>query len=160
MFSPVSNHRPGRRRGRLVAGISIIEVLVAGIVLSVTLTGLIGLFAFALDLTASTDEASIGYNIARRRLEEIRALGFKYAQEGTTIRYYDLNGNNEHVNEDTSTIYQSTVTITSDRFSYNAFSNTFEPADSALRTVVVSVVLFNTGEEVARVATYLARSGI
>lgn len=142
------------------SGFSLIEVLVAAVVLGLSLTAMVGMFFFSQNLTALTDDSTTSYNLARQQVESIKALGFKYAPEGTSTAYVDRAGLNPVATQDANSYYRVVTVITSDRFAYNATTNTYSVADLALRTVTVTVTRLNDNRQLSLLATYLTRSGV
>lgn len=146
-----------RRRGA-----SLIEVLVATIILSVCLSAILGLASFAFNITGQSDERSIAYAVGRDAIELVRTQGFDYAvggtgADGSETFYYDRDG--VKLGSSTGAEYSATITVTSD-VSETTADGSVRPTDQAIRTVIVVVVRLSTGQEVHREGTMLARSGV
>lgn len=145
---------------RLRRGTTFIEVLMASLILSICLLAVVSLFTFSFNLTLRHDRTSIGYNIARKRIETVRQMSFKYAPEGTVTFYYNASGSNESTAPFTGAVYRATQTISSSQYEYNSSNVIIGWADSCLRTVTVTVTYIPTSAQIAKTGTYLARSGV
>lgn len=149
------------KRGRaLRSGFSLLEVLVAAAVMGISLTALVGFFFFAQNLTDMTDDGSTANNLARKQVETIRALGFKFAPEGTLTAYVNRSGGNAASTQQGDSYFRIDTVIASDRLAYNASTNTYSVADLALRTVTVRVTRLADNRQFANLGTYLCRSGV
>ncbi len=140
-----------RRRSR---GFTLVEVLIASAVVGTCIAAIVSMWAFAFSLTAQADRQSIGYNIGRRALEEVKQTGFQDTVEGTTTYYYDKVGANRSTTQTASHDYSVAIVVATD------VMNGANPAPSALRTVTVTTRFLSTGATVYQCTTYLARAGI
>lgn len=148
---------PRRHRRQLRSGITFIEVMIAGLLMSVGIMGLVSMWAFSFNMTVRTDDKGVAYCLGRRALEQVKFNTFKTAAEGTYTYYYD--GNQAAVSS-TAARYRVTVSVVSDQVkSGTAGVAGAQPADAALRTVTVTVQLHTSGEVLYQTATYLVRAG-
>ncbi len=155
----MSRHGHGWRRRRCQAGISIVELLVAGLLLSMGLAACVKLWMFSYLVTTDTDKVGISYNLGRQALEQVRASGFTGASEGATIAYYS--GAPALVGSSTGAAYKVTTTIVSTAVSSGTAGSTGAvPSSSALRTVNVSVQDVSNTTTLYSTHTYLTRGGI
>lgn len=138
-------------------GATLIEGLVAALIIGVAIMGLMSLWSFSTALSVKSDRDAIGYNIARRGLEKARALGFNAMPEGATIYYYDINGENEST-VNSNHRYRLTITVTSDRM--GSQGGVPQVASDALRTVVIAVVDLSNNATVETAGTTLVRGGV
>ena len=148
------------RSRSLKGGLSFVEILAAAAIIGVSLTALIGLFFFGQNMVDNSDDVAVGVNLARQRIEIYRALGFRYAPEGAMNLYYDRSALNPTVSQGSSSYFHLNGNVSSDRLEYNASLNAYYPNDLALRTVTVTVTRVSDGRIMAKLVTYLARSGI
>lgn len=139
-------------------GTTLIEVLIASMILVVGLMGLTGLWAYAETLTVDTDEIAIAYNLGRQALEQVKVAGFTQAPEGTTVAYY--NANQGAATSGTARYTVATGVVSSAVASGTAGSSGATPSQSALRTVTVSVRRGNAGRLLYATNTYLVGHGI
>lgn len=146
-------------------GITFIEVLVASLLASIAIMGIVQLWTFSYNMTASTDSEGVGYNLARQALEAARQAGHTYLSEGSTIQYYDKDGN--LLNNETGAKYKVTTTVESDIFVTDSNGNPIlddgghkQAAENSLRTVTASVVDLTSGQVVQTSGCELARRGV
>lgn len=149
-----ANLRRRRRRG-----VTIVETLVASLILGTGLAAVVSMWYASYSMSNQTDTKGIAYAIGRHALEEVKETGFRYAMEGTTNLYYDSGGANESTAQGTSSIYQVTTTITSDKLSTSSTGSQI-PADDALRTVVLTVTYLPKTQTLYSTGTFLVRSGL
>lgn len=153
----MSHVRPAlHRRGRLRRhrAFTLIEVLVASVVVGTCIAGIVSMWAFTYGLTAKADIQSVAYNIGRRALEEAKQTGFQDSTEGTTTVYYSKQGDGRSTTVTASSVYSVTTTVATDVMSGAA------PASNGLRTVTVTVSVLNPASTAYQCSTYLARAGI
>ena len=146
-------------------GITFIEVLVASLLASIAIMGIVQLWTFSYNMTASTDSEGVAYNLARQALEAARQAGHTYLSEGSTVDYYDKDGN--LLNSADGARYNVTTTVDSDIFVTDSGGNPIlddgghkQAAADSLRTVTADVVDLKTGEVVQSSGCELARRGI
>jgi type II secretory pathway pseudopilin PulG len=140
-------------------------VLVASLLASIAIMGIVQLWTFSYNMTASTDSEGVAYNLARQALEAARQEGHTYLSEGSTIDYYDMDGN--LLNSSTGAKYKVTTTVASDVFVTDSGGTPILDdyghklaAGNSLRTVTASVVDLTTGQVVQSSGCELARRGI
>lgn len=142
-------------------GVTFVEVLVAACILTTSLAAIISLWSFSYNMTMSTNDQVIGYNLARQTLEWIQATGFYNTVEAPAsapiVHYFDSSSTNRD-SQTSQARYKVTTTVISDHTV--AGSNPVQPATNALRAVTVTVTLVATGQQLYQTATYLARGGI
>jgi prepilin-type N-terminal cleavage/methylation domain-containing protein len=144
----------GRRPSSRQRGFTLIEVLVASVVVGVCLAGIVSMWSFAFTLGAKSTSKTTGYSIGRRALEEVKQTGFQDTTEGTTTVYYDSSGGSKSTALASNHAFTVTTVVSTD------VMNGSVPASSALRTVTVTVTQRSTGTTVFTSSTYLARAGI
>jgi type II secretory pathway pseudopilin PulG len=140
---------------RTVKGATIIECLVASIIVAVGIMGVMALWGFSMDLTVTSDERAVAYNVVRRSIERVKSQGFKNAPEGTSVLYYDASGGGESASRG-SLRYSATIVVTSS--AYN--TGTTNPADNSIRTVVTTVRRLSDNKVLEIGGTYLVRGGL
>ena len=148
-----SPHKCLRRR----RGFSMIEVLVAALIVSVSLAAMISTWYVSMNMTTATSDQGIAYNLARQTIEQIKGTGFSNTAEapaGTpVIHYYD----GSEVNKDSTPSaarYKVSTTVVSSALVSGS------PDPFALRTVTVTVTLYPAGTVLCQCATSLTRGGI
>jgi len=145
---------PNTKRNRRQSGITMVEVLVAGIVLVTSVVALIQFMYVNFALTAKANYISTGYTMARTAVEYVREQGFTNAAEGTTTVYYDANATYPpSTSQVSSSVYSCSTLIASDQL------NGSTPAPTALRKVTVTVTLLSSGLIVYQTTTALADYG-
>jgi Tfp pilus assembly protein PilV len=141
-------------------GASFIELLMAGLILTIGLMALVQIWTFSFRVTTNSDDLSNGYTLGSQRMESIRVQGFASAPEGATTLYYD--GNQNAVAENSaSKRYRVTTTIVSDFVSSGtAGQSGAVPADNALRTVTIAVTRLVDSYALYSTSTYLVKEGV
>ncbi len=130
---------------------TLIEALVATLIVSVSLMALVTLWRFGFDLTSKTDDVGVACNVARHEMERVKLQGFDNAQDGTTTTYYTAQGAAQ-TGPGASNRFQATTTVTT----YGAY-----PSYDATRTVTITVVsLLPTPVTLYHTGTELTKSGI
>lgn len=149
--------RQNRRTGR--RGMSLVEVLVAALILGVSLAAMVGLWYFSANMTASAEDTAVAYNLARKAIEGAKETGFFNTPEASTstpvTHYYDAS---ESLQDGTPSAARYRVTTSVVSSSYASGSTTV-PANNATRTVIVTVFLSSNGSALYSTGTYLVRSG-
>jgi prepilin-type N-terminal cleavage/methylation domain-containing protein len=145
-------------------GVSLIESLVAALIMGICLMGVVALWTFSHNITTNHDQTSVGYNLARRGMELVKQQGFKmaeYSSSSPLVYYYlsDGTGETPFPSGNVTYGYKSTITVVSDRMDVNVSTGVKKPSDSALRTVTVIVTSLPDNKERARVASLLVRGG-
>lgn len=145
-----------RRRQR---GITFVELLVAGLILSIGFMGIVQTWVYSFNVTTASDDSAIAYNLGRQAVERAKESGFTAAAEGTATNYYD--GNQVLQGSSAGSRYTVTTAISSDVMSSGTSGQTGGvAAQSALRTVAVTVTLTSDGTTLYTTTTYLCRAGI
>jgi len=70
-------------------GLTLVELLVALVIMGVVLGGLVGLWTFGFNATRQSQDVGVGYNIARLEIEKVRTIGFLLQPEGARTTGYD-----------------------------------------------------------------------
>jgi Tfp pilus assembly protein PilV len=152
---------PGTRR-QSRRGTTLIELLVAGLLLAIGMMGLVNTWVFSFNVTTNTDNSAIAYSLGRFAIERVKMSGFHptTSNEGTTDAYY--NGNQVSVASNaTNCRFRVTTSVVSDQVaSGTAGVAGAVPADGALRTVTITVRLQPAGTTLYTTTTYMARAGI
>lgn len=150
---------PGKNR-QSRQGATLVEVLVAALLLSIGLMGLLNTWVFSYNVTTNTDNSAIAYSLGRFALERVKMTGFYATAEGSTDAYYS--GNEVSVASNASNVrFRVTTSVTSDQVaSGTAGVAGAVPADNALRTVTITVRLQPAGTVLYQTNTYLARAGV
>jgi Tfp pilus assembly protein PilV len=130
-----------------------IETLVATVIVTVAMLGSVGIFMSTATLTSRTTEASIAATLARRGIEEAKNLGFANIPEGSTVRYYDVNGLGGATSTSTTDRYKVVTSVTSDSITGGVVAQT------ALRTVIVTVQRKADNSTLETTGTYFAWGG-
>jgi prepilin-type N-terminal cleavage/methylation domain-containing protein len=131
-------------------GFSLVEVLVALLLLAVVLGGMLSLWSFGFNATRHSQRIAVGYNIGRRQVERVRAIGFAFMPEGPQCGGFTSLGD-----------------PTDGRPQYVAALEMYTLPDSAgeinarcLRRLKVTVTEYATGEQVFDTDTYLTQGGL
>ena len=143
------------RKARRNSGFSLIEVLVAGLIISTSVVGMMQFAIVDFGLTSKSISMSAACTVGRSAIEAVRLAGFANAVEGTQTTYYDSNGSYPPATTSSSlSTFAAQTTIVSDLL------NGSTPAPGALRTVTVTVSLISTGQVVYQTYTTLASGGV
>lgn len=156
----------GYRRRR--SGMSLLEVLIAMLIIGVSIASMLSLWYFAYNMSYQSDIKCVGYNIGRRTIERFREATWNVVPEGASCLfnpangqyvatlYYDGSGGGESTTQGTSQ-YKVTAVVTTDKWTTDT-----PPviAGDALRAVDVTVTRLADSSVVFRTGTYLVRSGI
>ena len=144
-----------RRRGT-----SFIEVMVAGIIISIGVMALVSMWTFSYRMTMKNEDTGMSYVLARQATEAARIQGFSSAPEGSSTTYY-TGGFATTTDASSTARYRVTTAITSSAVSSGTIGQAGAgPATTAIRTVNVTVSLKSTNEVMHRMATYLVSGGI
>ena len=147
---------PMRRTRR---GITFVELLVAALLMSIGVMGLVGTWAFSYRVTEKTDSVGMSYNVGRMVLEQYKLMGFS-APEGPAAFYY--NGDGQGVSSTSSARrYRVDVQITSDVVnSGTAGQSGAVPNQYALRDLTINVIYLPSGETLWQTHTRRVKAGI
>ncbi len=152
----MKKHRTRKR----VLGITLVELLIAALLLAIGLMGLINAWVFSFNITTASDDLGVAYNLGRYAMEQVKMNGFYAQPEGTVTTYYD-GTQNQVAQTSASNRYTVTVSVVSDAVkSGTAGQAGAVPADNALRTVNITVKLSGTNTVLFQTGTYLVRAGI
>lgn len=132
-------------------GLTFIELLVALLLLAIALIGLVGLWAFGLNVTAHSQDMGAAYNVARQEIERARNVGFLLLPEGSWTADYDGLGNptSDPVPHFTATCQVTTIPDA------NGEINT-----GCVRTLTVQVSARDRGGPLFETTTYFTRGGL
>jgi len=142
------------------SGFTLMEVLIASLLATVVLMGLVRLWQFSYGMTLATDDRGVAYNLARQAIEKIRTTGFAHTAEGASTRYFGGDGLNETQNPTADSRYRMNIVVTTDRFITNTQTGAQEPAPLALRQVGIQVLVYPSGTVLHTTGCTLSRSGI
>jgi Tfp pilus assembly protein PilV len=143
-----------RRRER---GVTFVELLVAGLLLSIGLMALVNVWSYSFFVTGKSDDSAIAYNLGRQTIERVKTSGFSSALEGAETNYYD--GDQVLQASPAGGRFVVTTNISSDMMQTGTSGQSGGVAGSAaLRSVTVSVS--SGGTTLYQTSTYLCRAGI
>jgi uncharacterized protein (TIGR02598 family) len=131
-------------------GLTLVELLVALVIMGVVLGGLLGLFSFGFNATRQSQDMGAGYNIARLEIEKVRTVGFMLQAEGTQTTGYD--GNGQPTEGSPHFLATTTVHTLPDA---NGQINT-----GCLREVTVEVISKDDLQPVFTTTSYLTKGGV
>src|SRR6185437_3642779 len=81
------------KRGR--RGETLVEVLVAALIVGVCIASLVSLWSFSFMTTRDSDDQDIAYTLARNAIETVKQTGFAFTPEAPAsapvVHYYDSN---------------------------------------------------------------------
>lgn len=140
-------------------GFTIINALVASLIVATCLGGMVSMFYFSINMTRQSDEVSVAYSLARQAMEQVKETGFANTAESVSpsYTYFDNNGNLQS-QKSASTHFQLGITVVSSS-TVNG-SNPVQPSPAALRTVTITVTNVSNNQQICQMNTYLARAGI
>ncbi len=162
-------------------GFTLIEVLIAALIVGFSLASLVSLWYFSYQQVRSSDATGMAYEIARTEIEQIKETGFNYQQTTTTTstwtvtwsHYYDTQGNlDTSANPPSATdAYQAAVTLAvaspDSSQAISSFTQTADtssivylPSNNALIQVTVTITEVKTGRVLYQTGVFLARSGV
>ncbi|RYG32222.1 type II secretion system protein [bacterium] len=148
-MEPIDKNPPKRRSRR--RGITLIETMAAALIVTISMTGTVAVFFAVSTMTNRTSQSSVAVSIARRRIEEVRKLGFRTADlpDGTTTLYYDMNGNGGVTTKTSAHAFSATTVVSTDG-----------TGNAALRTVIVTIRRLSDNAVIETTGTYLAWGGV
>ena len=142
-------------------GFSMIEALVASLIVGMSLAAMVSTWYVAFNMSTSTNDQGIACNLARQTIEQIKGTGFSNTAEAPAVspvvHYFDGNQGNQDATPTAARYKVSTTVISSATI---AGSNPTLPDNFALRTVTVTVTLSAKGTVLCQYVTYLTRGGI
>ena len=131
-------------------GLTLVRVLVALVLLAVVLGGMMSLWSFGFNTTRHSQRVAAGYNVARREVERLRAVGFALVPEGPQCSGYDALGHpTAGVPQYVASLEMYTLPDSAGRISV-----------SCLRHLKVTVTHYTSGERVFDTDTYFAQGGL
>jgi Tfp pilus assembly protein PilV len=142
-----------RTASRLRRGVTLVETLIASLIVTITLFGAVALFGAAYTQNNLTAEDSIAAAIAKREIEEAKNLGFLNLPEGETTSYFDAYGEGGGTTKLATSVYAATLDVDSTALSGSA------PTTAALRVVTVTVKRASDNAVLETTGTYLAWGG-
>jgi type II secretory pathway pseudopilin PulG len=152
-------------KNRRRKGITIIDTLVAVLIMTVAMVGSIGIFFAASTMTTNTETNTLAESLARWSIEQAKSQGFDWCStstagtensapcDGTTTAYYNNLG--AALPNSTGAVFSVTTTVAS-----NPAPSGGVVSQSALRTVTVTVNDTATGKTLLTTATYLTWGGV
>ena len=141
-------------------GTTLIEILVAVLILSVSIMAMVGVWQTNMKLTEKHADASMSYILGRRVMEQIKLMGFRVVPEGQTVLFYDANGGQVSNTQTDEHKFMVTIDVLSDKVSVNGTTGEVRPAAEAIRDVKVTVVRIPGNLEERVTGTQLVRSGV
>ncbi len=131
-------------------GLSLIKLLVALLLLAVVLGGMMSLWPFGFNTTRHSQRVAVGYNIARREVERLRAVRFPFVPEGPQCGGYDALGHpTTGAPQYVASLQMYTLPDSSGQINL-----------SCLRRLKVTVTHYRTGERVFDTDTYFTQGGL
>ncbi|MCW5943382.1 MAG: type II secretion system protein [Fimbriimonadaceae bacterium] len=144
-------------KSRRRRGATIIEGLVAAVVLALSLAGMVSMWSFTVQASSSTDRLGVSYTLARQVMEQAKILGFQNLPEGVTTTYFDANGLSMGA---TGAKYTVTRTVTTANPVYlTHVQSGAQTLIGGVRTVTVFVDAAVGSAEDYRLTSYLVNSG-
>ncbi len=137
-----------RARIRRQRGLTLIEALVAALIVGVSLTALMSAWLYSFHMTRRTDELTVAYNLGRMSVERMRAMGYFYADPRGMPEWWDVNMQPSGV---TGAYYRVVTTITTGRDAALPQYN--------LKQIEVVVQRVSDRAELFRTQTYLTWGG-
>jgi Tfp pilus assembly protein PilV len=134
------------RRGE--RGLTLIEALIATLIVGVSLMALMSAWLYSFNMTRSTDELTVSYNLGRIGVERMRAMGYFYADPNGMPEWWDAN---MQPTTQQNASYRVVTTITTGRDASRSQYN--------LKQIEVVVVRVSDGAELFRTQTYLTWGG-
>jgi len=146
--------RPNQR------GFTFVELLVAAMLMSISLMALVNIWAFSYRMTADNDDRGIAYNIGRITIETVKVAGFTNAVEGSTTTYYDAYEAVRATAASPARFRVVTSIVSSAVKSGTIGAAGAVPADTAYRTVTITVTRLTDSKTLYTTGSYLVRAGI
>jgi prepilin-type N-terminal cleavage/methylation domain-containing protein len=132
-------------------GLTLVELLVALLLVGVALGALVALWPLGFTTTQRSQDIGVGYNVARQEIERAKNMGFLLLPEGTWTTAYDGLGN-PTASENPHFIATTSVQTIPDAYG--------EVHSRCLRVLHVEVDERDVSDPVFVSTTYLARGGI
>ncbi len=132
-------------------GLTLIELLVALLLIGVAVAGLVALWPFGFTMTRLSQDLGVGYNVARQEMERAKNIGYLVLPEASWTAGYDGLGN-PTADEDPHYTATASVTTIPDEAG--------EVHSRCLRVFYVRVVARDMTDAVFETTVYFARGGI
>lgn len=132
-------------------GISLIELLVALLLLALAISGLVVLWGFGFNTTAHSRDIGVAYSVARQEIESARGMGYMLLPEGSWTVGYDGEG---HPTAEANPRFTATCTGATIPLP------TGEIDSRCLRTLTVQVMARGRPGPVFETTTYFTRGGV
>jgi len=98
-----------RRNGSHANGVTLIELLIAALIVTIVAAGAVSSWSISSKMPATLRSTEISSRLAVREIEKVKAQRYTNVANGTTITYYDKSG---AVTTDTASIaYLATTTV-------------------------------------------------
>jgi len=145
-------------RLRRLRGLTLIETMVATMIITVAMIGSLGIFMSAQNMAGETSDNSVAESLVRGAVEAARSQGFYWCTtpgstpcDGSTTAYYDASGNS-------TTAASAKFTVVTTVASSSLTSGV--PDNTALRTITVKVTRKSSGAVLETSGSYLAWGGV
>lgn len=148
------------KRRQLQHGTTLVELLVAALLLSIGLMALVNMWMYSFRMTVITDDYGVAYNLGRQAMEQVKMQGFASAPEGSTVVHYRANQTVTSTGASDRRYQVTTSIVSSSVKSGTPGSAGAVPMDTAIRTVTVTVRLTASNQVIYVTHTYLARGGV
>ena len=132
-------------------GFTLIEALVATLIMALSIMAMISLWNFTFNLTVKADNVGVAYAVGRHAMERVKLAGFEFADEGATTLYYDRLGGSESAARSAQHRMKAVTSIN---------SGLGYPSYNASRAVVITITQLNTGEMLYKTGATLTKKGI
>lgn len=152
--------RPIRlRHATRLRGITLIDTLVATIIMTIAMFGSIGIFYTTTNMAGKTAENSVAESLIRAAVETARGQGFTWCNtagtsapcDGSSTAYYDQNG-------EPTTVSLAHFTVVTSVVSSSLTSGV--PNSNALRTLTVTVTRTKDSTVLETSGSYLTWGGV
>jgi prepilin-type N-terminal cleavage/methylation domain-containing protein len=132
-------------------GFTLVELLMALLLLALALSGLVMLWSFGFNTTAHSRDIGVAYSVARQEIESARGLGYMLLPEGSWTVSYDGEGHptTEANPRFTAVCTGATIPLP-----------TGEIDSRCLRALTVQVLARGRPEPVFETTTYFTRGGV
>lgn len=132
-------------------GVTLIELLVALVLLGLSLAGLAALWGFGFNVTRDSQDMAVAYSVARQEVERAKNLSFFFLPEATWTTSYDGLG---RPTAEANPHFVATVTVHTIPDA-NGKLNT-----GCLREISVTVTARDQAAPMFQTLTYLSRGGV
>ena len=132
-------------------GVTLIELLVALLILGVSLIALVGLWGFGFNVTGDSQDLAVAYSVARQEIERAKNMTYFFLPEATWTSSYDGLGN---PTTEADPHFVAAVTV------HTFLDANGELNTGCLREMSVTVTARDQGQAVFETLTYLTRGGV